>query len=334
MPFLTASELDAALKNRRGLIALPISDGAVVVSPQGAPNEPGGAVRLDAGTGHWATVAGLWGGRNWAGGVRGDRLWLWSREGHEWQSLRLNTSAAEPVAARTAKERSGCVVVLLEAGPVVLGREPHRWSGVEWEAVPELPSGHARAQCATALAGGEVFAVCPLPCGVTAGGTGWSAARWAPGAAEWRPVAGTPDELGWPSVTTLSDDSVLLLSGPAQHLPGVPDCGAWRYDPAGDRWTELPLPPFPLQSHAVVPLTDGRCVVDAAAGAAVFEPANSSWSVFPGASERIGDASVAALPGSRVLVVGGVDRDAAWEIIDCSREAVAAAQRAAEGSAQ
>ncbi len=320
MTALTETQLEIALKNRRGLVAVSVPDGVVVVSPQGAENEPGGAVRFEDARERWTTVAGLRGTWNGVGGARGGRLWLWSREGHEWQSLSLKTWEPHSVPDRRASERKGVAVVLSADGPMVLGREPHRWTGADWEPLPALPEGSGAAVRAVALRGGEVVALC-------SSAHGWSAARLSAGAREWRPIAGAPRTLGWPTLTRLPDESVLVLSGPAKDMPGLPDRGAWRYDPAGDTWAELAPVPLPLQSHAVVRLSGGRLLVDADAGAAVFDPSRASWDLVPGVSERIGAASVAALPRDRVLVVGGVGRDSAWEIIDCSREAVAAAQR-------
>ncbi|GAA1883267.1 hypothetical protein GCM10009687_59520 [Asanoa iriomotensis] len=135
----------------------------------------------------------------------------------------------------------------------------------------------------------------------------------------FRAVADLPGPRSRHGAALLADGRVLVVGGQtaAPHGVGLLDT-ALLYDPARDRWQEVPgRLPVPAYKLAVAPLPDGRALVvggqtaddpDARlATTLVFDPATGRFTAGPRMAEpryKISDA-VVALADGRVAVAGG-----------------------------
>ncbi len=145
----------------------------------------------------------------------------------------------------------------------------------------------------------------------------------------WQPVPGSPQR-GGTSATKLLDGRVLAVSGTGTTQPaGLPEGGAYVFDPASNGWKTLPdLPDQYLQppglggpgmDHTASLLHDGRVLVvggwrtngpegepdKAVPAVAAFDPKTDTWAIGPPLHQGRLRHVALTLPDGRLLVAGG-----------------------------
>ncbi len=114
-------------------------------------------------------------------------------------------------------------------------------------------------------------------------------------------------------VSAVIDDKLYVLTGCNQQeacFPYVfPDVSFYRYDPALDRWTELPLPPSGRQRSGGVAGTIGKKFYVVGGGSNVLEvynPATNTWTTRSSMGSIRHGAAGAAVGGKLYVIAGTI----------------------------
>ncbi|NCC34817.1 MAG: hypothetical protein EOM24_22795, partial [Chloroflexia bacterium] len=142
--------------------------------------------------------------------------------------------------------------------------------------------------------------------------------RYDPQSEQWDEVAPMAINRVSHRMTLLSDGRVLVTGG-LEWDPGAGDynnlASAAIYDPASDRWQDVPEMQHARQLHSVVRLTDGRVLVVGGStdegvvtnvSAEIYDPVSNTWTdtgLPPG--DHSGITSAIGLPDGKIIVMGG-----------------------------
>jgi hypothetical protein len=107
------------------------------------------------------------------------------------------------------------------------------------------------------------------------------------GTGEWRSLPEQPIEIARPT-TAWTGEELIVVGGPGD--PFTTAVGI-AYDPATDRWRELPAPPSDLRAEALSADWDGErvVVVNYDMRAVALDPANGTWSDLPEVPAMFGE---------------------------------------------
>jgi hypothetical protein len=156
-----------------------------------------------------------------------------------------------------------------------------------------------------------------------------------PAADTWTKAADMRTGRFRPTMTALPDGRVLVAGGsgdvetPEGVRAAVSLASAEVYDPATDRWTDVPSMSVPRALATATSLEGGEVLVaggyDDATGelssAELYDPATSRWSPTGSLAEARDAATATALPSGEVLVAGGGGRSGALASAELYRPA-------------
>jgi N-acetylneuraminic acid mutarotase len=142
-----------------------------------------------------------------------------------------------------------------------------------------------------------------------------------PGADTWSTAANMSTGRFEPTMTLLDDGRVLVAGGSGDTDDGqgqavsgaVPLASAEVYDPASDKWSDVPSMSVARSMATATPLENGKVLVaggyDHASGelrsAELFDPSDDTWSATDSLDEARDSATATPLPSGDVLVAGG-----------------------------